>query len=243
MLGVANLLTNKNTKRAVNRRASQKKSPEKQHTPLIHNPMKFVRSVEGQYDIVCDGINPSVGSINFSLNDLPNFAEFTSLFSMYKVEEVEIEWYPEYTELSDAALVSNAVNEQFNTAIDHLGYTITAVNDVLQYRTLHSTGITKPHKRRFVPAYLMDTLSPVSCYLSCQSASTNLYGIAFGIPPTGVPMTFRSRCRFYLSFAQPRWGVKPGWCLMERDIKLPVMLRKGIGRQPLVTLCCQHWTR
>lgn len=166
--------------------------------------MKFTRALEGTFDIVCDGINPSVGSINFSLNDLPNFAEFTALFSMYRIDSVEVEWYPEYTELTDASVLSNAVNEQFNTAIDHLGYTITSVNDVLQYRTLHSTGISKTHKRVLVPAYLMDTVSPVSCYLSCQSPSLNLYGIAFGIPPTGVAMTFRSRCKYNLSFAQPR---------------------------------------
>lgn len=146
----------------------------------------------------------NIGVFNFSLNDLPNYTEFTALFDLYKIERIEIEWTPEYTELTDAAPVSNAVNVYFNSAIDPAGNTPASVDDVLQYRSLQSTSITKMHKRDFVPAYLMDGVIPASTYISCASPSINLYGLVYGIPATGVAMTFRSRAKFYLSMAQSR---------------------------------------
>lgn len=172
--------------------------------PTVVSPIKFQRTVEGAFDITTTGLVANFGVFNFSLNDLPNYTEFTGLFDLYKIERIEIEWTPEYTELTDASLASNAVNVYFNTAIDPAGNTPSSVDDVLQYRSLHSTGITKHHKRDFVPAYLMDGIIPTACYISCASPSSNLYGIVYGIPATGVAMVFRSRAKFYLSMAQSR---------------------------------------
>lgn len=186
------------------RRVSQNKSPQNISTPSQGAPIKFERTVLGVFDIVCDGINPSVGSINFSLVDVPSSTEFTSLFDQYRIDRIEIEWYPEYTELTDAALVSNAVNTQFNTAIDPVGFTPTSVADVLQYKTLYTTSITKVHKRSLSPKYLVDGVIPVNMFVSTSSPSLNWYGVAFGIPPTGVAMTFRSRAKFYLSMLLSR---------------------------------------
>lgn len=199
------LLTKQQFKRAARRRVSQNKSPlPKLSAPIVSSPLKFQRTIEGLYDINCDGINPSVGSFNFSLNDLPNYTEFTGLFDLYKIEQIEIEWFPEYTVLSDGGVTSPAINTQLNTAIDPVGITPTAVSDVLQYRSLHATGISKSHKRVFTPAYLMDGISPVSCYISTSSPSSNLWGIVFGVAPTGTAMLFKSRAKFTLSMAQSR---------------------------------------
>lgn len=198
------MLTKRQNKRAVNRRASQNKSPMNIRNPLVSSPIKFQRTVEGAFDITTTGIVPNVGVFNFSLNDLPNYTEFTALFDLYKIELIEIEWTPEYTELTDAALVSNAVNCYFNTAIDPAGNLPVSVDDVLQYRSLHSTSITRLHKRTFVPSFLMDGIIPASTYISCASPSSNLYGIVYGIPATGIAMTFRSRVKYHLSLAQSR---------------------------------------
>lgn len=172
--------------------------------PLQGTPLKFQRTVEDAFNIVCDGINPSVGTFNFSLNDLPNYTEFTALFDMYKIDKIEIEFYPEYTVLSDGGVTSPAIDVQLNTAIDPTGQSITAVSDVLQYSTLVATGISKNHKRTFVPSYLMDGILPCACYISTASPSSNLWGLAFGVAPTGTAMTFRSRAKFFLSLALSR---------------------------------------
>lgn len=189
----------------MNRRASQNKSPiQNIGNPTAVTPIKFQRTVSAAYDITTNGIAANVGIINFSLSDLPTASDFTNLFDLYKIERIEIEWTPEYTELTDAAPVSNAVNVYFNTAIDPAGNLPAAVDDVLQYRTLHSTPITKMHKRDFKPAFLLDNIIPASCYISCASPNSNLFGIAYGIPATGVAMTFRSRATFHLSMAQAK---------------------------------------
>lgn len=163
--------------------------------------MKFERTVEGLFDITTDGVNPTLGVFNFSLNDLPNYTEFTALFDQYRIDKIEIEWYPEYTVLSDASTLSSAKNVQLNTAIDVAGATPAAVDDVLQFRTLKTTGITERHKRSFRPAYLVDSISPAYLYLNCSSPSSNLWGVSYGILPSGTAMVFRSRAKYFLSLA------------------------------------------
>lgn len=167
-----------------------------QRSPTISQPLykpvvTFKRTVQSGFDIVCDGINPSIGIFNFSLNDLPNSTEFSTLFQMYKIQKVALIWRPEYTELTDAALVSNAVNVNFNSAFDPNGNTPTSVNDVLQFENCKSTGITKEHKRNLMPYLFMDGTSPAHCFVSTNSTSTNFWGLSFGIPATGIAMTFR----------------------------------------------------
>lgn len=133
------------------------------------------------------------------MNDLPNSTEFSSLFDQYRLDKVEIEWYPEYTQLVDSALVSNAVNTQVNTAIDPVGFSVASVSDVLQYKTMVATGITKCHKRTLKPMYLIDGVLPINSFVSTSTPSLNWYGVVYGIAPTGVAMTFRSRAKYYIT--------------------------------------------
>lgn len=115
------------------------------------------------------------------------------------MDKVEIEWYPEYTQLVDSGLTSNAVNQQFNSAIDPVGFSVASVSDVLQYKTMVATGITKCHKRTLKPMYLIDGVLPINTFVSTSTSSLNWYGVVYGIAPTGVAMTFRSRAKYYLS--------------------------------------------
>jgi hypothetical protein len=173
--------------------------------PLYKPVVPFVRTLQGgTFDISCDGINPSVGIFNFSLNDLPSSTEFTALFQVYKISKVILTWRPEYTELTDAALVSNAINVNFNSAVDPSGNTPTNVDAVLSFQNCRSTGITKDHSRSFVPYLFMDGTSPCQCYVSTNSASTNFWGLAYGIPPTGVAMTFRCTAKYKVICAGSR---------------------------------------
>ena len=118
---------------------------------------------------------------------------------MCRITKVEIDWVPEYTELTDAALVSNAVNVRFNSTVDLTDASAPAsVDEVLQYQQLLSSGITKPHKRVWQPTFLMSGFIPCSCWLPTSAPSERHYGLKVAIPPTGVAMTFRSRCRLFV---------------------------------------------
>lgn len=157
------------------------------------------------YDIVCDGINPSIGLINFSLSDLPTATDFTNLFQTYVIEEINISWRPEYTELTDAALVSNATNVAFNTGIQLSSTNAPAsVNDVLQYQGVSTTQLTRQHRVRFKPMILMNGLMPCSCQITTDQATANWYGVAYGINATGIAMRFYSTCVFRLRLSGMR---------------------------------------
>jgi hypothetical protein len=171
------------------------------YKPVVH----FTRKVDGIYDIPCNGIAPSIGAFEFRLDALPDYADFTNLFQAYRIVKVKVEWKPEYTELTDAALVSNAVNVNFNSAIDPTnGASPVNVAEVTQYQSCRSTGITKQHTRSLKPSILMGGITPCNCAISTQSPSERHYSIKYGIPPTGVAMTFRSVATYFIECSGAR---------------------------------------
>lgn len=198
-------------KRAANRRVSQNKAPVTINgqnqvaltTPIYRPIYKFARTITGTaFDVVNDGINPSLYSFQFTLNSLPNPSDFTGLFDMFRFSKIEIDWVPEYTELTDAAPLSNAVNVRFNSAIDLSDNTApVSVDQVLQYQNCVSTGITKPHRRSWMPSILLSGAIPCHSWVPSASASTAHLGIKVAVPPCGVSMTFRARVKIHLECA------------------------------------------
>lgn len=174
--------------------------------PRFKPVARFSRTVQdSSFDVVCDGINPSLNGFKFSLSMLPDFSDFTKLFLTYEVTKIRINWKPEYTELTDAALVSNAINVNFNSAIDQTDAAAPSnVQQVIQYQSNKSTGITKQHVRNFIPAMLMDGTTPCSCYISTNSPNEYLYGVKVGVPPTGVAMTFRATITYWITCSGAR---------------------------------------
>lgn len=173
--------------------------------PTLYPRVCISRSAYGIYDQVNDGVNPTLSAINFSLNDLPGFSEFTSLFQSYCLEEVEIWFKPEYTVLSDASTLSNSQNMSFYTAIDLADTNAPlAINDVLQYQSLSRTSITKTHFRKIRPAYLIDGSIPSCALISTSNATVNWLGLKIAIPPCGVAMTFRTDVKFKIAFVGAR---------------------------------------
>jgi len=173
--------------------------------PRYKPVVNFSRTLTRTFDIVCDGINPSLGTFLFSLQQLPDYTDFTNLFQVYKLTKIKVNFKPEYTELTDAALVSNAVNVNFNSAIDQVsGAPPATVDEVTQYQSCKSTGITKPHQRSFSPTMLTSSSMPCSCFISYVNPGERHYGFVYGIPPTGISMEFKSTITFYLQAAGAR---------------------------------------
>lgn len=173
--------------------------------PRLKPVVRFSRTITGEFDIACDGLSPELGNFSFTLNLLPDYTDFTNLFQSYKIDKIQILYKPEYTELTDAALVSNAVNVNFNSVIDQTDPGApTSVTAVTQYQTCKSTGITKIHKRSFTPAMLTGSSMPCSCYISTNNPSEKHYGFKYAIPPTGASMTFRSTVKIFFSCAGAR---------------------------------------
>jgi len=172
--------------------------------PRLYPIVKFTRTFTGTMDITTNGIAPNIGDFYFTLDMLAQYTDFTNLFLQYRLEKIRIQWKPEYTELTDAALVSNAVNVNFNSSIANAtANSPTSVDDVLSCQSLKQTSITKQHSRSFEPASLMNNMF-CNCYIGCDYPSDKHYAIWYAIPPTGVAMTFRSTITFTVVCAGAR---------------------------------------
>ena len=142
------------------------------NTPVFRPVYKFSRTVEGWCDVITNGIVANLSAFDFRLNSLPNYTDFTNLFDMYRITKVEVEWLPEYTELTDASALSNSVNVRFNSAVDIAdGSAPTSVSEVLEYGNVKSSGITKSHRSVFTPTFLMGGLVPCQCWLPTSNPS------------------------------------------------------------------------
>jgi hypothetical protein len=133
---------------------------------------------------------------------LPSYTEFTALFDMFRISRIDCSWVPEYTELTDASTLSNAVNVRFYSAVDQTDSSAPlAVNDVLQYQNCIQTSITREHKRSLHPTIMVSSLLPVSSWIPSASPSTKWYGLKVAVSPCGVAMTFRSVVTVHLECA------------------------------------------
>ena len=168
--------------------------------PTLYPRVAVSRLVTGYYNFTNDGINPSLEAINFSLNDIPGYTEFTALFQTYCIEQIEIWIRPEYTVLSDASSLSNSVNVEMLSAIDLVDATAPAsVAALSEYQSIAHTSIVSTHYRKFKPSYLVDNIAPTCALLSTASPSTNWYGLKVAVPPCGVAMTFRTIVKFKIA--------------------------------------------
>lgn len=170
--------------------------------PNLYPRVALARTVEGLFNIVCDGINPTYAAINFSLADVPGASEIQSMFQTYCIEKVDIWFRPEYTVLSDASALSNSVNIDFYTSIDLVDSTApSGVGQVQQYQSCAHTSIVTTHFRRIKPALAIDGFIPGCSMVSTSSANTDWRGLKIAVAATGIPMTFRSIAKYYISVA------------------------------------------
>lgn len=92
------------------------------------------------------------GAIEFRLNELPDFSDFTNLFDKYRIKGVQITIVPRvnsYDANPNATLVGMPM---VHTAIDYNDSTAPAnVQELMQYDTYKRTQGFSPHTRYFKP--------------------------------------------------------------------------------------------
>ena len=100
------------------------------------NIHRFRRSYNAGVIITTDGINPTYGTFNFSINDMPGYTEFTALFDSYKITGIKLLLIP-YTQTQSISTSSlnNARNVPFFYVIDRTDATMpTSVDEILEYQ-------------------------------------------------------------------------------------------------------------
>lgn len=115
----------------------------------------FKRTTFGQGQIVCDPTTETTGSIVFSLAQVPNHTEFTSLYDQYKISAVKVKIIPRFNSINSSEAGTSGLfpfDGQLFTAIDYDDSGVSNVNDILQYQNCKMTRLTSTHQRYFKPA-------------------------------------------------------------------------------------------
>lgn len=157
--------------------------------------------------ITIENINPTLYGFNFSLNDLPNYTEFTALYDQYKINAVRFTMLPQQTQSISIGSVNNPIaNARVFSAIDYNdGSAPASVDELREYKTCKSTSILRPHKRYiYKPKYVDTTGTTRSGWVATSSPGLNYFGLKVACEPmlsSGTTnMSMRIECKYYLSF-------------------------------------------
>lgn len=196
-------------RRSMTRRRYPSRRPRLSRRRTLSNYNKvysFKRFSAAQTGFICSNTTETFFTINFSLNDIPGYTEFTAMFQLYKITGVKISVLPPQTVSNSLTSINNAnPAARLFSCIDTTGNSYATINDMRQNQTLKYTSILRPHVRYLNKPKILDGSSyTISPWLSTSSPGTNYYGMDLGCEPTGsttiTTMTFSIECTFYLKF-------------------------------------------
>lgn len=144
---------------------------------------------------------------NFSLNDLPNYTEFTALYDMYKINAVKISFIPQMTQNISLGAINNAyASTRFLSAIDYNdGSAPSSSDDIREYQSCKITPILRTHTRFIRKPKILDSSGySISPWLSTASPAVDYFGLKVAVEPMNSTstetMTYTVECKYYLAF-------------------------------------------
>lgn len=192
-----------NRKRSYRRRFSKRTRYSKRTGQKIY---MFKRNVSLGV-ITISNISDTFGAYDFSLNDVPNSAEFTDLFDMYKINCVKITFIPQQTQSVSIGAVNNPdASARFYSAIDYNDSAApSAITDIQEYQTCKVTPILRQHKRIiYKPKIALSNIVTMTPWLATSTPSVNYHGLKYAIEAmsssTTTTMTYSVECKYYMSF-------------------------------------------
>ena len=121
------------------------------------------------------GTQPNALTKSFSLNELPNYTDYTNLFDQYRIDRVSVMFFPRTGNVSDSNIqtVSGQGIQLLTTAIDLSGSTTATptIADLLEYGSVEQHLLTKPVTISFQPR-IQDAnglLLPIGSFVSCEN--------------------------------------------------------------------------
>lgn len=160
--------------------------------------------------IAADSTLDQFAAYSFELNNLPGFAEFTSLYDFYKINAVKISFIPTQTVSNSLSTISNAQNSRFFSVIDYNDDTApTSLDELRQYASCRYTSIFRTHKRYiYKPKYSIQSYVQSRQWINTATPSTEWYGLKIGIEAMGstvsTSMNYRVEAKYYVSFKNPK---------------------------------------
>jgi len=161
----------------------------------------------GASTITCDGINPTLLALNFSMNDMPGYGELTSLYDFYRLRGVTVTALPYQQNMSNSiSSVNNARNAPIFYAIDRSDTTApSTVEEVLEYQDHKISNVWAGFKIYVKnPKFADNTSGERGGWVATSNPVLNWYGLKVSIPPTGVATSFYLLYTIYISCKDPK---------------------------------------
>jgi len=121
----------------------------------------------------------------FTLSQVPNFAEFTAMYDTYKINAVELCFYPKQTQSTSTLTAGNVDNVRILTAIDYSDNVPPISGDeIREYENCEVHSVLDTFKVYVPSVKIVDAASSVrTSYISTTSAGTRWYGLRGWIEP------------------------------------------------------------
>lgn len=144
---------------------------------------------------------------NFSLQDVPDFDEFTALYDCYKINAIKIMFIPQQTQSVSIGNINNPnASSRFFSAIDYNDDSPVTIQEIRQYQSCKMTPILRTHKRYFKPR-IQDrgaTYTPGRPWINTSSPDQNYFGLKVAVEPMDstntLEMKYTVEVKFYMSF-------------------------------------------
>lgn len=148
-----------------------------------------------------------VGAMQFQLNALPNYTEFTNLFDCYRINAIKVTLMPR---ANSAEAGTNQGLVKLFTVIDTDDATSpTNLQEVLQYENVKSSNSAYDHKRYLKPkiARSLYQAGGIAAYgestgwIDCSNPGVPHYGLKYVLQqlPAGA-QSWDCKIKYYLSF-------------------------------------------
>lgn len=174
----------------------------------IKNNVRLVRRNTDVGTITCAMTTTTFGALTFRLVNLPNSGEFTSLYDQYKINAVNVQFFPQQTEVTRVNFPGETAcaYARVITAIDYSDSTPPAqMDDLREYENCEVRSIVTPFSVYIdKPKYVDNTGALRTGYIATTSPSTIHYGLKYGIdipnPGSAGTYLFRIEATYYMSF-------------------------------------------
>lgn len=154
----------------------------------VHN---FTRVVYSQQLVAVDPSSAVPYGFSFSLNDLTNAADFTTLYDQYRILKVEVELMPTVTGANPVNYT--VIGGNIHSAIDYDSSTNPTVSELVQYSSYKGTKLDRTHKRVIYPRTATSVYAGVATtgysqskygqWIDCNSPGVVHYGLRALIDP------------------------------------------------------------
>lgn len=173
--------------------------------------LHYVKRTVDYGTLLGDNINPSYGTYNFSINDVPNYTELTALYDQYKICGVRFRLFPKQTQCTSLDLATQPRNARILTAIDYTDSTSPiSISEVREFETCKVDSILD-RVERYVkhPKYVLSSNIVTDDWCPTSNTTVNWLGIKYAIEPIGSTSATRSQ----------EWSVEATFYLCFKNIK------------------------